>query len=407
MSNAEGGGDAITGAACGGDGPAATVRHERFSRILAHRRPDRVPFYFPAIACTVASKILGRPVHSGGASVRFAEECAWLEGEEAHREFVRELHEVTVELHRKLDADIVRETWRSRERPTRRIDRNTLLFERADGSYRIKRFFPENQTYGVVVDTTGPRDTGQLAARLKAEMDGGGGVTGEELETLYRDQRDLKALADPYFPTVCGGAGLCIPMYDPVWLEASLVETELLADYFQYRAEIHVRHIRWLAEKGFRWINGGGDLAGKKGPAYSPRTFRAIMAAPLRTVVEACKRHGMVYCFRSDGNLWSLLDCFVHEGHLEALGEVDREASMTVGDIHRQYPGLIVLGNVNSSTLAGGSVRRVRSETRAGLEESGGLDYIAGPSNAILHGTPPENIHAMIEEIRRYRPDKN
>jgi hypothetical protein len=63
--------------------------HERFEAVLNHRKPDKLPFYFPTITCRTASEILGRRVYSGGDSLHFHEELSWLEGENAHREFVQ------------------------------------------------------------------------------------------------------------------------------------------------------------------------------------------------------------------------------------------------------------------------------------------------------------------------------
>ena len=59
---------------------------------------------------------------------------------------------------------------------------------------------------------------------------------------------------------------------------------------------------------------------------------------------------------------------------------------------------------ISSTTLCHGTDSDVRAETQASLRESGGLNYIAGPSNAIVHGTPVRNVYAMREEIGRYQP---
>ncbi|NLB41523.1 MAG: hypothetical protein GX815_04555 [Clostridiales bacterium] len=114
---------------------------ERFHAILNHQKPDKLPFYFPTIACSVASELLGREVNSGGESLHFKEEVSLLDGEQAHREFVQKYQEDAIELNRKLNADIVRQTWRSREKPTKRLDENTLLFEDKYGNQKIKKFF--------------------------------------------------------------------------------------------------------------------------------------------------------------------------------------------------------------------------------------------------------------------------
>jgi hypothetical protein len=205
-------------------------------------------------------------------------------------------------------------------------------------------------------------------------------------------------------PAIVGGLSIGIPMTSAAWLEATVTAPEFLRDYFSFRAALAVQHVPWLRGKGYRFINAGVDLASRTGPVFSPSTFRRILGGALRTVADACRRQGVVYCFRSDGNLWSLMDALFAETGVQAYGEVDRQASMTVGAIRERFPDLIILGNVSSTTLCDGAEADVRRETRDSLRESGGLGYIAGPSNAIVHGTPARNVRAMCEEIVGYRP---
>jgi len=378
--------------------------YERFDAILNHKKPDKMPFYFPAIVCTVASEILGRDVDNGGESLHFKEELSFLSGDAAHDEFEKKFHQDAIELNRKLKADIVRQTWRSSQRPTKRIDEYTLLFGKEDGPHIIKRFFPEQQTYAVMEDTTGPKDTDELVKFLSEEMRKDCRVSDDFLENTYSDQLNFKKLADPYFPTMVKGLGLGIPMHSTIWLEATALEPEVLSEYFMYCAEKTAQHVKWLHRKGFRYINGGADIASSRGPIYSPSSFKRIMVPALNRLMDECHKYGMVYCYKSDGNLWVIADCLFKEVGIPSYGEVDRDASMTVRKLREFYPDLIILGNISSATLHKGTEKDVREETRATLEESGGYNYIAGPSNAIMHGTPVRNIYAMIDEIEKYKP---
>ena len=376
----------------------------RFEAILNHAKPDRMPFYFPTIACSVASELLGRAVDSGADSLHFNEERSWVDGEGAHEEFVARHHENAIALNRLLRADVVRETWRCTSRPSRLLDENTLLFGDKNGPRVIKRFFPDQQSYGIVEDTLSPNTPDDLIAALKAEMKRDPRVTESELQGIYGDQLRFKTLADPFFPAIVGGVGIGIPMSSTAWLEATVMAPELLREYFAFKAALGVQHVAWLRRKGYRFINAGVDLASSSGPMFSPATFRRILGPALRMMADKCRERGMAYCFRTDGNIWSLMDALFSEAGIQAYGEVDRQASMTVGSIRAKYPDLIILGNVSSTTLCNGTEAEVRAETQAGLRESGGLNYIAGPSNAIVHGTPVRNVYAMREEIERYRP---
>ncbi len=378
---------------------------ERFACILDGKKPDKMPFYYPTIACTVGSEILGREANTGSDSLAFKEELSWLDGEQAHAEFVQKMHEDTVALYRLLQSDVVRETIRGKAKPTKKLDDNTLLFERSGGGRIVKRFFPETQSYGVLEDTTGKYyDAESLVRHLSREMENSPDIDNDYLEDLYRDALQFKKMADPYFPSIINAFGFGIPMYDPVWLEALVLEPEFLREYFLFRAEQYKRHIPFLKKQGYRFINGGMDLAMQTGPMYSPASFRAVIFDGLKNLNNACREAGLVYCYRSDGNLWALFDMMFSEIGIPAYGEVDRLADMSVKKIRERNPDLVILGNISSATLNLGTEQEVRQEVAASLRESEGFRYIPGPSNAILHKTPLRNIYAMLEEIERFRP---
>ena len=380
---------------------------ERFDTILNHQKPDKLPFYFPTIACSVASELLGRPVFSGGDSLHFAEERSWLLGESAHAEFDHRYREDAIELNRKLGADVVRQTWRSSARPTKAIDDYTLLFGEENGPHVIKRFFPENQAYGIVENTQDVRDIDELKIQLEQWIKRDPAVSEDELATVYQSQIAFKKAADAYFPSLVGGLSLDIPIQNIVWLEATALEPELLAEYLLVQAEIWIQHVGWLAKQGFRWINGGGDLASNLGTIFSPVFFRQALVPALRTITRVCDQYKMLYCYRTDGNIWSIAESMFGDAGCQAYGEVDRDAGMTVGALRNRFPNLVILGNNSSNLLHRGSEEQVRRETRQSLCESGGSHYIPGPSNAIMHGTPVDNVYAMIDEIKKYRPGES
>ncbi len=378
--------------------------HERFEAVLSNRKPDKMPFYFPSIVCSVASELLGREVDSGGASLHFKEELSWLSGKNAHDEFVKRYWENAIELNRMLKADVVRQTWRMSQKPTKKLDDYTLLFGDINGPHIIKRYDPVRQTYGVVEDTTGPSDVDELEVKLKAVIKTDTSVTEDELEEIYADQLAFKKLAEPYFPCIVSGLNVGIPMTKAIWLEAVALIPDLLAEYIMHGVQRSLHHVRFLASKGYRWINDGLDMATSTGPVYSPAFFRKAVAPAIKLLVEECDKYGIHFAYGTDGNIWSIADYLFVEAGCKAFCEADRDAGMTVGKIREKYPDVVVLGNISSVTLHTGTEEDVRRETRVSLEESGGLNYIAGPSNAIVHGTPVRNIYAMLEEIESFKP---
>jgi uroporphyrinogen-III decarboxylase len=213
----------------------------------------------------------------------------------------------------------------------------------------------------------------------------------------------LKKMAEPYMPAIAGALGIGFPMDQVVWLEATVLEPGLLCEYFLFQTENAAKHIQFLRKQGYRFINGGADIATGTGPVVSPGAFQAIFVPALRRLADECRKHGMMYCYRTDGNTWKIADSLFLDAGIQAYGEVDRDASMTVGRLRSRYPGIFILGNVSSAALSTCSEEEIRRETRATLEEAGGSHYIAGPSNAVVHGTPVNNLLAMIDEVMHYK----
>ncbi len=378
---------------------------ERVSKTLKGEKPDKMPFYYPTLACSVGKELLGREVNSGSDSLWFKEELSRLGGDECHREFVESLHEDTIELYRVLNADFVRETLRSKAVPTKKIDDYTLLFQRPDNSYFVKRFFPESQSYGVIEDTsTNQNDPYDLLEHLEAEAAVMKSRTVSEMDEYYSDALKFKSKADPYFPSMINAIHLEFPMTDTRWLEALILEPETVKDYFIEKAKQMLPDIKYLKEKGYDFIGSGGDIASQTGPMFSPKTFDEVFSPALKIINDECKKQDIIYCYRTDGNIWSLFDSMFNDIGFQSFGEVDRLADMSVQKIRAVKPDLILLGNVSSATLNCGSEAQVREEVRASLVESEGYNYIAGPSNAILAGTPAKNVYAMVEEIENFKP---
>jgi len=195
--------------------------------------------------------------------------------------------------------------------------------------------------------------------------------------------------------------GVGFPFYDPSWLELSVTEPELIERWTMRAARYASNQIRRAAALGYRWFSGGGDMAGSGGPMISPQTFRNILARPLRLIADTCAELGVVYCYRSDGNLWPVFDDLFGETGIQAYGEADRDATMTVGAIRARNPKLIVLGNTSSALLVSGTERQVREDVRRQLDEAAGERFVSGLSNAVVHGTPVRNVYAMLEELKR------
>jgi len=379
---------------------------ERFAAVIYGETPDKLPLFIPTVACSVASEILGRRACTGADSLHFAEELSLSYGKSAHEDFEQQYTEDTVALTRALRADVIRNTWRKQQVPSKRLDEHTLLFGDENGPHMIKRFFPETQSYGIIHDTTPPETAEGVIAAIKERLrTPPPRVTKEEaLQIIAASRRIFDLARGDSLGEIIPGFMPPFALFRPAWLEAMALEPELLGEYVLWAVPGGIDIMEHLADEGFLWFSGGGDLASQTGPLFSPGHCVTVLSEAVRQYSAACARRGTVYSYATDGNIWKIFDELIVGTGVQAFGEADRDAGMTVGKIRERSENLIVLGNTSSVLLRMGTPAQIRKDTRQQLEESGGRGFIPGPSNAIVHGTPVANVFAMIEEIERFKP---
>ena len=377
---------------------------QRFEAVMNHQKSDKLPLFIPTVACTVASEILGRKAITGADSLHFAEELAICQGKDAHQEFEGRFYQDSADLHRALRVDIVRVTWRANGKAAKQLDENTLLFGDENGPHYIKRFYPESQTYGIVHDTRKPRSPEDLLEIYEKALQEPEYVpTAEDaLASIQTSVRVFDSHKGENLGEILPGGGFGIGMTDPVLLELAITDPDVLRETYMRAARYEAARMKHLVKLGYRFFNGGIDMASNQGPIYSPKTFREVMAEPLTFFAEACKKENAIFSYRSDGNIWPIFDIMFGECGVQAFGEVDRDATMTVEAIRKRNPNVIILGNMSSAFLHHATEEEVRLETRKQLEEAGGSHFIPGPSNAVMPGTPVKNLFAMVEEFEKF-----
>ena len=357
---------------------------------------DRLPAYLPAIACQVASQILGRPAHSGTGSLHFAEVNAWADGDAAHADFEEQLIADLVAIHRELDLDVLRMPWRMNTRPAARIDRHTFRFGPENGPHAIWQYQPESGDFGVVASVPSPLDpTSRLRneiARLEHALEDAAGSAHARISAV----RDLWQRFGGEFFVIGAGGGIGTDL-EPESLELLLDEPDLMRAKFDLQGQLAVAVARALMEAGCPPVLlGGGDLAGAHGPFFSPQVFRELLLPAYSRTIAAITQIGGHYVFRSDGNLWLFADMLFCDAACPGFGEADRDAGMTVRALREQFPRLVIWGNISSSLLMQGSAQAVRQQAADILTEAERTGCFQGCSNAIVHGTPPENVVAMF-----------
>jgi hypothetical protein len=365
---------------------------QRLRAVFTGQTPDRVPVCEQGFASSVASKILGYEAFTGSTDLHYFEACAWMDGDTAHDEFEDKCFADVAALHRKLRYDIFFLPWRMRERPSKRLDETTFLYGDPDGdNWRVYTYDPHSRTYGLQKTARDGDDGETVLARIRQEVDGfdGTGKPGVD-EFLLRAVREL---GDEF---EVAGAAFCALPIQPAWLEAAALDPGLLTEWFKIQGYWQAAAIRAQAEAGIWLINGGGDLAFNTGLVYSPAFFRRAVLPSFQAHFNAARESGMQYIFRSDGNIWAITDDLFCSGGAAAYYEIEHEAGMTFDKLRARYPELVLFGNVGCDLLHSGTVDEVSARARWCVEQAAPR-LVLGSANSILHGTPPENVWAMLD----------
>ena len=381
--------------------------YQRCLAVIEGRVPDRIPGYMPTVSCDVASEILGRQVVAGGPSLHYAEAKAWLAGEEAYAEFEHRLLEDRLELHKVLGNDVWRFPWRTGFHPTVALDDTTFLCGDPDGVHQVCRWDESAMNFIEVEDTAPKTQPEDWPEKARTEQEGLEARVASARESAGAAQEAVQKRVGEDFMVVSGGAGLSLG-YDEASLVACILEPGAAGDLLDCALEVALAQVEGIASRGIKVVLGGGDMADKNGTAYSPEVFRELMLPRVKTLLARCRELGLHYVWKTDGKLWPVTDMLFVEAEVPGYAEVERDAGMALGQIRAKYPDLVVWTNVSPDLLRRGTREQVHEDNLRILEESDGRGYLHGPSNAILPGTPVENVLAMTEarmDFARTRED--
>ncbi len=378
-----------------GETPAQNPGRDRFMDVFAGRRPDRVPFYEQAVACGVASEILGRKAYTGSTGLHRHEAEAWLNGEEAHEEFVAQLVEDWTQFADAVGMDGINAPWLA-GRPTEKIGEYDYLYGDPDGRWRICRYDPEADSFGTVRSNYEPATLEELETDIiaaEAALESVSPTTPEAYSVLA-----MIIEHNAHKRAIVAGLNIAIPMAE-IWMIAVALRPDLIDRHLALAVEQARRTAPLLKAMGVDVIFGGGDLADKNGCIYGPQVFHDHLLPHLQRFVKICQDEGLPYVFRTDGNLWSIADDLFGASGVDGYGEIDQEAGMDLGQVRERFPQVMMWGGVACGpTLRNGTPQQVKAEALRSMQvASSGGGLILGSSNTIMHGTPPENVWAMLE----------
>jgi uroporphyrinogen-III decarboxylase len=129
-----------------------------------------------------------------------------------------------------------------------------------------------------------------------------------------------------------------------------------------------------------------------------------VLTPALKIVVDAAHAVGMYHFYSGDGNFWPVAEDFFDIAGIDGYFETDRSAGMELRPLRERFPKATFIGNIRVQVLHRGTKDDVIKEVMSCLEvahQLGGV--VVGASNMIMPGTPPENIHTMLNLIEKNR----
>ena len=378
---------------------------QRIIKTFHHEEPDYVPVFDQLVVSKVSSEILGRYAYTGGGE--FARDMieALLQGK---RDFiVQRYKEDIVELHQKLGLDAVcvelvpgKDVFQNLPK---KIAENTYYYKDTygEGTFEIRKFnliSGEFFTTDSSIRREGMDMIKKFCRLLEKKMEEP--IVFEEgfweaVDYVREKLGKERAISINHVIT--------IPI-EAAWLEALLLQPELVEMYLDYQLRQSLALIEEAAKHGVDFIMGGGDLADDRGPIYSPYLFEKITLPRFKKLISFCHKMGLFYIFRTDGNtkpIWKQL--FIDSG-ADGYGEIQPTAGMNLAELKRELPHLTLWGNIDcGETLVNGSKEKIFKETEDCMEKGKpGGGYIFGSSNSIHYGVPAKNFLYMLEAAKKY-----
>jgi hypothetical protein len=374
---------------------------ERVRLTLEGSIPDRVPWGEFAVDFDTVEKIIG---HETYLRAKAKSRLAFWEGR--HAEVAESYFKDHIELHRKLDLDIVTfpmATWEippeTDEPPPRKVGDSTW----EDGFGRVYRYSPQAEDIICVHDPV------EEARRYSLED------FKAKPPTPRRDPRSwqildgvIQELKDEKF--ICGPSGGIIGIVflggfekgaKEIILNPALVEAA--TSYFleeQNQADDVLVHPESDA------VLVAYDFGHKTGPFIGPDTFRRFFLEPNKArTARLHRKFGKKVILHSCGNVRTYLDFFVEIG-FDAYQTVQGSAGMDICEIKKSHGGRLALwGGVALESLISGTVEDVRREVRRAINcAKSGARFILGTSHSVAVGSRYDNFMAMLDEYRKLAP---
>ena len=194
----------------------------------------------------------------------------------------------------------------------------------------------------------------------------------------------------PHHYTTCFHWALAIFGFE-LLCEAGL-EDDRFHDLMQRFAEISCRitaawsSVRDAAGRPLPGFICHDDLTMTSGPLFSPDWYRRHIFPHYPAIFAPLKAAGIPIIFTSDGNCSAFIDDILDVAGADGL---NFEYSVSLERLVSDYPDKILIGNLNSATLARGPLAAIEAETRACLKTGArGRRFVANVGGGLTHDIP-------------------
>ncbi|MFZ5515176.1 MAG: uroporphyrinogen decarboxylase family protein [Candidatus Zhuqueibacterota bacterium] len=371
---------------------------QRVLTTMSGQEPDRVPIGEFAVDFDTVEKILGRETFLRAKAK--SQIAFW---ERRHDEVAESYLKDHIELHEKLDLDIITfpmATWfippESDDPPPRKIDATTW----EDKYGRVYKYSD------ITADITCIKDP-VMDARV---------FTVDEFarapEKPTRDERSWK-IVDAVIQRfkhekfICGPEGGEIGIILLGGLERGCMELAENPDVVRAATDYYLR-LQNLADDVFVHpdadaILWGADFGYKSGPFISPTMFRDFFVAPNKARVKNLReKFGVKIMKHACGNNNPLMDDFIEIGY-DAYQSIQPTAGMDLCQLKQKYGDKLTLwGGVALEHIVSGAPDDVRNDVRNAMAcaKPGGR-FILGISHSVAVGSKYENYMAMLDEYQK------
>jgi len=370
---------------------------ERVLAALEGRIPDRVPWGEFAIDFDTVEKILGHETY-----LRAKAKSKIAFWEKRHAEVAQSYREDHIELHRRLELDIVTfpmATWEipplSDEPPPRRVDETTW----EDRYGRVYKYSSLTEDISCVKD---PVEEARRYTLEEFQKEPGQPALDprsfEILDAVILEFKGKKFICGPSagIPGIVFLGGLekgSLALHEnPDLVRAA---TDYLV--FEQNAADEI-----LIHPGADAVLVAHDFGHKTGPFLSPAMFREFFLEANRSRVTRLKEKGRKVFLHSCGNVQSYLDFFIDIG-FDAYQSIQASANMDICWLKKEYGHKITLwGGVALENLVSGTAEDVRQDVRRAMAcaKAGGR-FILGTSHSVAVGSRYDNFLAMLDEYHK------